>query len=467
MNIIKAPANDNTEEYRAILDTWRAAHPETDSEVLPRKDRNVSAILNDQELAALRRYIDLNRSSEPLQTNLSNAIDRVRGTFERKFDLDTPERLVELCLDGVKADTRMDRALCDGRLVYRERKVPAAGPNVNREAVKQDNVKGILKKTDGEDRPRVLRGRSAMEQGPEFENISEPANQLLRAVMFARKLPRMKPDNIAKMRETLPEITLPDAIRRKREQKRASVQAYVCDEMKMPVRSVGLLRFSDNEQRRDLFGDPIRLGALIGCGKRGKRGILWRDLRDEFSNPRGGGDVSKTWDEARTLQHDAHVWDWARHVRTGFRFEANQRGWAKSPNQIGILPGPLSRTPYIFEKTREPPNLGRISTRTDSETEATIAFGAMPLHDSPEEIMARIEELRRVNGLLTPQARDVLKQVLGLDGIPAQTLAEIGEGVTRKRNPDRRTLERNGLKALQGAADELCKIFDCYQRLAA
>lgn len=473
------PANDNTvlspQEYRSRLDAWRAAHPETDSAVLPRKARNVSAMLDDGQLDAFRSYIDLNRSSEPLQTNLINAIDRVRGTFERKFDLDTPEALVDLCCDGVDFEARIVR---DGPSLsscgyasahsFRALKVPLDGDNVKRGTIKQDNVRSILANTDSEDRQRVLRGRSALEQGLEVQEISEPTGQLLRAVIFARKLPKMKPDSIAKMREIMPDIAVPDANRRKRAQKRASVQAYVCDEMKMPVRSVGLLRFNDNEERRDAFGEPIRLGALIGCGKRGKEDkIYWRDLRDEFSKPRGGGDVSKTWDEARTRQHDAHVWDWARHVRNGFRFEANQHGWAKSPTESGILPGPLSRTTYIFEATRQPPNVGRMSTRTDSEVEPSIAFGDMPTFNSPYDLMERNEQLRHINNRLSPQASAVLKQVLGLDGIPAQTLAKIGEGVTRKREASQRTLERNGLKSLQGAADELCTIFSAYQRLAA
>jgi hypothetical protein len=69
---LPASANDNVsspEKSRAILDAWRADHPETDTEVLPRAPRNVSARYADEELKALRWWLDKTRPSEPLQSD--------------------------------------------------------------------------------------------------------------------------------------------------------------------------------------------------------------------------------------------------------------------------------------------------------------------------------------------------------------------------------------------------------------
>lgn len=458
---LPTPDNDNVMSprfFRAVLNAWRARHPETDSKILPRANRNsAKSKLSKDQHDAFETYFGLCGSNESSQSNYESVAHVLHGKSERKFDLDTPEALVKLCKEGVEFDTIKVRVRCDGPQLsewgyasahafrtysYHDMEVPADGDNVERQPVDKERLKSIL--ADGE---------TANSGG---------GSQLLRAVEFARRLPRNKPDSIAKMRETRPDITLPEALERKREQKRSKVLAFVKDTMKLPVARVGMLLFADTEERTR-NGERCGLGKLIGKVKRSKDGnikrnkrgeIEWFELRDEFTDPKGTGAVSKTWDEE----------------------EAAKRGWMEAPNAPGIMSGVLSAAnSYTFEATPQTPNNGRLVSKSDMSDADNPAYDDMhsqsgrldDLQDSPEDLLLRRDMLTEVNARLSPQARETLDLLRGADEDAAQTLAEIGGPVTRKRHPSHRTLERNGLKAVQDAADELCQIFNEFQQLAA
>lgn len=289
--------------------------------------------------------------------------------------METPEALVKLCEDGAKFDgTRTARVLCDGPHLsecgyasahtfrtysHREMKVPLDGGNVERQAIKQDNVESILKNSG-----KVIK--------------SSAGGQLLRAVQFARNVPRMKPDTIDEMRKTWPDITMAEALQKKRAQKETNVLAFVTHEMKMPVTRIGMLGFSDNEERKHKDGERVRLGEITERYYRDKNGkIKWCEMRDEFTDPRGYGTVSRTWDEK----------------------EAAKRGWLKSPNQAGVLSGALSfGNNHQLGATLQPANSGSMAnsgimdSNDDSLDDQTQTHhGRDKLQESPEDLLLRCE----------------------------------------------------------------------------
>jgi hypothetical protein len=432
---LPASANDNVrfpEEYRAIFDAWSEAHPETDSEILPRAPRNVSARYTDEELKALRWWLDLTRPREPLQSDFERVASALHGKRERKFDLETPEALVKLCEDGVDFDTRMVRVLRDGVPQTRALKVPRDGDNVERQAIKQDNVESILKNSG-----KVIKAGTG--------------SQLLRALQFARNVPKVKPDTIGKMRESWPDITMDEALERKRTQKAANILAFVTHGMKLPVSGVGLLRFADNEERTK-NGRRCRLGTLIERGKRGKDGkIYWYELRDEFSDPRGYGTVSTTWDEEET----------------------RKRGWKKSPNQAGVLSGALSfGNNHNHGATLQPANNGSMANNgitaleDDSlDDQPQTHHGRDKLQDSPEDLLEHKETMGEARALLSTQDRRVLDMLRGDFGeVIAANDTDVGRALAGNRRLSDKSLERRGRRAVDDTIEELLKI---YQKLAA
>ena len=413
-------ANDNVDlstlQRRSILDGWRVAHPETDSEIIPRTPRNVSARLDDRQLDSLRKYIGLHESSEPLQSNFERVASVLKGKYERKLSVrpGDPETLVKLCEDGVDFEIRKVPVLCDGphlsecgyatahtfRHSYRDMKVPLDGENIERQAIEQHNVKTILETS-------VMVGK-----------VRSPS-QLLRAVQFASRLPRMKPDTIAKMRETRPEITMSEALHGKRSQKSANILAFVNEEMRLPVTRIGMLRFADNEERTTRRGQRYGLGALVEYGTHGKDGqIKWHEVSDEFTAPRGDGTVSSTIDEK----------------------EAKKRGWMQSPNQTGPLSGALSSgNSFQCGATVKPPNVGSMaamSTNDLLDEQVQAKRGRLEAPESHADLLERREMLTLVNARLSANTRKVLDLLRGIGGQAAKTLAEIGNLVTRKRGPD-------------------------------
>ncbi|MCG2630955.1 hypothetical protein L6654_30435 [Bradyrhizobium sp. WYCCWR 13023] len=132
---IPVAANDNVSrsptDYRGILNAWRGANPETDTHILSRPSRNVAERFDDVVLAALRSYLNLFESTDPLQSDAGRIADaKVAAPEAGLGDALSPDTLVALAEDGVEFETRLIGAPELGKCGYcsphfvRELKIP-------------------------------------------------------------------------------------------------------------------------------------------------------------------------------------------------------------------------------------------------------------------------------------------------------------------------------------------------------
>lgn len=465
---IPAAANDNARapsEHRAIVDAWSAAHPETDSQIIPKASRNIASLLSDSEAAALHRYIELRGSNEPLQSSASR--DIAERPAKRSHDTDSLDSLIEACRDGVEFKPRWDRIpiggppLCDCGYAsahafysYRERQVLVDGPDVERRPISHDVIAGALKYGAAND-----------------DSLAHLLNHTPEAVGAT-------PNSIAEMRDAWPELKL-DArtaneikahqrIRRKAE----SVLDYIAS--RMPVRRVGRLMVADREGLPSFLPDfrfggvlsvdlPTTQGAIIGIGKRYPTGyIWWRNVTEKMTPPRDHGSLSDRWN-VRPMTNDEKA-----------------RGWEPPPDFKPYAPKLRPCPPsewraeafgYTCGAKLVAPNSGTRAQPTDCDGDYEWASGWCYADEddddgpgtTPLDVILRREKLDDFHEKLTPESRRTLDLLLGLDGMPAQTLKDIGRAYTRKREPSDRTLEKNGLRAVRRAVADIEQI----QRLAA